>query len=504
MSSDPQCHNKNKETDEIAVVTYQYHRLDDNHNHMTTDKQKTSVHMDQYSNDSHFAPGNADSFHLHNHKEIHPAHHNAHCSPPPHLRPDADARGYLDHEHPEDGTGSSSNNSSNVNIRANMSNKNYEHDDADENNNSRLLSFLHQTSGSSWSGVQLILLGQMLALLLTGTGVFSQLLAEKGVNIPTTQSFINYLLLSSFAVYLYHTGQPLHMAWWKYALLAVADVEGNYCLVRAYQYTSITSVQLLDCFTIPCVMMLSYFLLSMTYTRKHYIGCLLCVIGLGLLVLSDIWTHRNGDDNGEAKYGSILIGDLLVMVGCIFYSASNVGQEIAVKNFPWYEFVGMIGVFGTVISGLQALVLERKAIMEDVDWEDAVVWAYMLGFTACLFMVYALTPHLVMNSSAVFLNLSFLTADFWSILFGVYLFGSVLNPLYFFAFGLIIVGLVTYNVANVHADEDGELYMIGEGGMGELNMNVDTTTSTNRHSSRAVNDGDRLLLSKSSSSSDAL
>jgi hypothetical protein len=49
---------------------------------------------------------------------------------------------------------------------------------------------------------------------------------------------------------------------WKYALLAVADVEANYFVVKAYSYTSITSVMLLDCFTIPCVMVLSYFFLK--------------------------------------------------------------------------------------------------------------------------------------------------------------------------------------------------------------------------------------------------
>jgi hypothetical protein len=46
-----------------------------------------------------------------------------------------------------------------------------------------------------------LLLGQFLSLLITATGVTSQLLAtEYDVNIPTTQSSINYLLL--FFVYM--------------------------------------------------------------------------------------------------------------------------------------------------------------------------------------------------------------------------------------------------------------------------------------------------------------
>lgn len=35
----------------------------------------------------------------------------------------------------------------------------------------------------------------------------------------------------------------LRRKWWKYILLGLADVEANYLIVRAYQYTTLTSVQ---------------------------------------------------------------------------------------------------------------------------------------------------------------------------------------------------------------------------------------------------------------------
>lgn len=53
-----------------------------------------------------------------------------------------------------------------------------------------------------------------------------------------------------------------HAPWWRYALLALVDVEANYLVVTAYQYTTITSVMLLDCFTIPSSMVLSHFFLQ--------------------------------------------------------------------------------------------------------------------------------------------------------------------------------------------------------------------------------------------------
>jgi hypothetical protein len=86
-------------------------------------------------------------------------------------------------------------------------------------------------------------------------GIESELLAEQGINAPSFQNFINYCLLAA-------TCGPL-LLWRRaapqaplrlYALLALLDVEANYLVTKAYQYTFITSVTLLDCFAIPAVM----------------------------------------------------------------------------------------------------------------------------------------------------------------------------------------------------------------------------------------------------------
>ena len=41
--------------------------------------------------------------------------------------------------------------------------------------------------------------------------------------------------------------QTLQAHRWKYGLLALLDVEGNYYFVLAYQYTSLTSTQVHMC-----------------------------------------------------------------------------------------------------------------------------------------------------------------------------------------------------------------------------------------------------------------
>jgi hypothetical protein len=107
-----------------------------------------------------------------------------------------------------------------------------------------------------------VLLGQVISLLIACTGIFSTYLANDNISIPTSQSTINYALLCLYALHRWRqagftTNFKLQVAWWKYALLAFADVEANYLVVKAYSYTTITSIMLIDCWTIPCVMLIS-------------------------------------------------------------------------------------------------------------------------------------------------------------------------------------------------------------------------------------------------------
>ncbi len=48
-----------------------------------------------------------------------------------------------------------------------------------------------------------------------------------------------------------------------------------------------------------------------------------------------------------------VLGDLLCLGGATLYGVSNVGQEFVVRNFNSVEFLGMIGLFGSVINGVQ-------------------------------------------------------------------------------------------------------------------------------------------------------
>ena len=52
-----------------------------------------------------------------------------------------------------------------------------------------------------------------------------------------------------------------------------------------------------------------------------------------------------------------LLGDLLCIFGTCLYAISNVSQEYLVKNHSIPEWLGFIGIVGSIVSGIQLLVI---------------------------------------------------------------------------------------------------------------------------------------------------
>ncbi|XP_061424805.1 solute carrier family 35 member F1-like [Lethenteron reissneri] len=226
---------------------------------------------------------------------------------------------------------------------------------------------------------------------------------------------------------------------WKYALLALVDVEANYLVVKAYQYTTLTSVQLLDCMVLPVVFALSWFFLRVRYRAGHVVAVALCLVGVGAMVGADRLTGRS---QGEASNRAL--GDMLVVAGAVLYGVCNVCEEQLVRSRGRVEFLGAVGLFGTLISGVQLAIAERNALAS-MEWTWRVGLLYA-GFACCMFSLYSLMPLALRLTSAASVNLAILTADLYSLFLGTFLFKYPFSALYIAAFLIIISGLIVYSV----------------------------------------------------------
>lgn len=303
----------------------------------------------------------------------------------------------------------------------------------------------------TWRLLKTIAMGQVLSLLICGTAVSCQYLANAGVETPMLQSFLNYTLLLLVYTTILCTRKGdrnlLHVLkanWWKYLVMGLADVEANYTVVKAYQFTTLTSIQLLDCFVIPVLMLLSWFLLKTRYRLVHFFAVVVCLLGVGAMVGADILAGRNLGSSAD-----VLLGDGLVLLSAVLYAVSNVCQEYTVKNLSRIEFLGMMGLFGTVISGIQLAALETRAVAA-VKWDLHIILLFAL-YALCMFALYSFMPVVVKMTSATAVNLSLLTADLFSLFCGIFLFQYTFSALYIVSFAVIIVGFVMFNAVPTYS-----------------------------------------------------
>ncbi|RNC46078.1 solute carrier family 35, member F1/2, partial [Trypanosoma cruzi] len=182
-----------------------------------------------------------------------------------------------------------------------------------------------------------VLFGQLVAFLNSVTGVSTTKLVNNNASYPLLQSLTAYAFI--FAVYapifllLYIRNRHrrfLNFVFlqkpWRYAVLGLIDMEANFFIVKAFQYTDMISVQLLNCFNIPCVFVLSFFILKMRFAVTHIVGCLVATSGLVVLIVLD------ADGVTRNKVGpNVAKGDLFCLLAAALYATSNVLMEWFIK-----------------------------------------------------------------------------------------------------------------------------------------------------------------------------
>ncbi|KAL8191043.1 UNVERIFIED_CONTAM: hypothetical protein K2H54_066935 [Gekko kuhli] len=87
-------------------------------------------------------------------------------------------------------------------------------------------------------------------------------------------------------------------------------------------------------------------------------------------------------------------------------------------------------------------IVEHKDIA-NIQWNWKIVLLF-LAFALCMFGLYSFMPVVIRVTSATSVNLGILTADLYSLFFGLFLFGYKFSLLYLLSFVVIMVGFILY------------------------------------------------------------
>lgn len=201
--------------------------------------------------------------------------------------------------------------------------------------------------------------------------------------------------------------------------LGWVDVEGNYLVVKAYQYTGMLSVMILDTWSTPVCVLLAFIFFRVRYRWVQYLGIFLALCGTGMVVGSDAMLGNPWLASDSVK------GNFFVIVGATFYGISNTSVEYLSRKYPIYEVNGSFTLFATLINLVQLMILERNefANFKDNSFEVGLIIIYVV----CMVILYSLAPLMFRWGSAVMYNLSLMTSDFYSLIFGLGLFGQTVS-----------------------------------------------------------------------------
>ncbi|GMH99458.1 hypothetical protein TrVE_jg3858 [Triparma verrucosa] len=307
--------------------------------------------------------------------------------------------------------------------------------------------------------------------MVSASGIFTESLAtDCGINIPTFQTFLVYTLLSLFTLKLHkrqYVNDPsidskpyricsllgstpnslkLSSPWYYYLLISFLDVESNFLVVTSFKMTSLTSISLIDCTSIPFVMFFSKLLLSRSYIPPQYLAALISVLGILLIILSDTFYPLTSSTGTTSP--SPLLGDIICLCGAFLYALNNVLCEKFVK-VDRYEYLGMMGFFASIISAAQMVVLEReeveKLFVEEGRCSSWRSGGLIGGYVVSIASFYVLVTGFLVDNSAALLNVSLLTADVYSLIFVVFAEKVVPGWLYFLGTLVVFWGVGLFN-----------------------------------------------------------
>jgi solute carrier family 35, member F1/2 len=249
----------------------------------------------------------------------------------------------------------------------------------------------------------------------------------------------------------------LRIPWHYYLGISLLDVTPNLLALASFQYTSLTSTTLLGSLAVPSTMFFSRLLLGRVFVCHHYFGVLLCVLGGCLTVYMDTVQDSDGVDataataeesSSDHRHHHSYMGDLFAILSALMYGLGDCVAEYAVKHMDRYEYLGMLGLFGLLITGLLFPWLEFHALQElfrpTSTIEQVEVASLLVCFVLSVGLYYVAEARFLVTSDATLLNLSMQSVNLWAYLFT----RATERPpaTFFLAVTLVVVGVFLYEV----------------------------------------------------------
>jgi len=274
-----------------------------------------------------------------------------------------------------------------------------------------------------------------------------------------------------------------------YSLLL--DILPNYLTLLSLQYTTLTSTNLLlGSLTIPATMACSRIVFRKygnrrlsSYTFRQYVGVAMCVLGGSLVVWIDSTVSEDTSNSISIvvdststtaitkSFSSYFWGDVMALGAAVLYGVGDVVAEYCIKQSNEsrgssitdnsvsastsdssgpFEYLTMLGLFGTMWTGIACPLFERDEIRDLLfgPRDDTIMtWSIFVLYVCTVLVFYTSVSYFLIDSDATLMVLSLQTSNLWAVLFSAVAYRLAPAPLFYVAAVLVIGGVVLYQLS---------------------------------------------------------
>ena len=215
-------------------------------------------------------------------------------------------------------------------------------------------------------------------------------------------------------------------------VVAVVSVAGDYTAVLAYNKTSMATALLLSTTIVFWCVPLAFLVFRRKITVWQGLAILLAIGGGSLLIVAD------------GVKGNKWVGDVLALVSAICYAIATITQEYLIHSDSLHIYLFRFSATATPVGWILSGATEWKQIRDyPWDWKAGLMYALY----AILLATYDfLAPYFMQFSDATTMNLSLLTANFYSLGVSILAFGQKPNWLYLVGFFCIAIAIVIFTL----------------------------------------------------------
>ena len=116
-----------------------------------------------------------------------------------------------------------------------------------------------------------------------------------------------------------------------------------------------------------------------------------------------------------------LVGDMLCLAGSLLYSMVTVLQEMMLDTLSCSDYLAFLGLIGSIVSCTQTFFLEFSELMA-FNWYDLDTIIQLGSYCSVQTIFQILQCFMLRDAGAIILHLSFLSADYFTLIAGMYIF----------------------------------------------------------------------------------